>query len=285
MTIRGTTRLAGVLGWPVTQSRSPLLHNHWLRALGIDGAYVPLPVRPDTVEQAIRALPALGFAGANVTIPHKEAAARVADRLDPAARAIGAVNTLVCAPDGTLEGLNTDAPGFLATLRDQVPAWRAEAGAALVLGAGGASRAVVWALLQTGVASVTLVNRDEARARALAADFDPAGGLIVVRPWSELPQAVASAALLVNTTSLGMAGQPPLPLALDPLPATAVVADLVYVPLHTPLLAAARARGLAVADGLGHLIAQARLGFTRWFGQEPPRDGAARALLEADLHG
>ena len=278
--LSGRTRLAGVLGWPVAHSLSPRLHGHWLRRYGIDGAYVPLAVLPEHLEPALRALPILGFAGANLTIPHKEAAARLVDRRSSAAERIGAVNTVVVEPDGTLTGDNTDGYGFIASLIDSQVGWRAEAGPAVLLGAGGAARAVAVALLGAGVPEVRLLNRTPDRARALA---DALGGPIRVVPWQERGAALDGAALLVNTTSLGMRNQPPLVLALDALPRTAVVTDIVYTPLVTALLAVARARGNPVVDGLGMLVHQARPGFRAWFGVDPAVDQELRTAVLAGL--
>ncbi|PGH54891.1 shikimate dehydrogenase [Azospirillum palustre] len=269
--ISGKARIAGVMGWPIGHSRSPRLHGFWLRQYGIDGAYVPLAVAPERAEQAIRALPALGFRGCNVTVPLKEIAFRTVDRLDGTARRMGAVNTIVVAEDGALEGGNTDGFGFIENLRAEQPDWTAERGPAVVIGAGGAARAVVVALLDAGAPEVRLVNRTRARAEELAADLGAAGlnrGVTVV-DWVSRETALDGASLLVNTTTQGMAGQPALDLCLRALPASAVVNDIVYVPLETPLLAEARARGNPVAGGIGMLLHQARPGFKAWFGVEP----------------
>ncbi|MCA3301208.1 MAG: shikimate dehydrogenase, partial [Roseomonas sp.] len=232
--LSGHARLAGVFGFPVTHSRSPRLHGFWLQRYGIDGAYIPLGVAPERFGQAVRALVDLGFRGANVTIPHKLAAFEICDEVAPFARRAGAVNTLIFR-DGRIEGSNTDGFGFLESIREAAPGWRADAGPAVLLGAGGASRAIAAALLDAGAPRVTLVNRTAAKAEALARDL---GGPINVADRPPLEDA----ALLVNTTSLGMQGQPGLEVDLAPLPASAVVADIVYVPLETRLLAAARAR-------------------------------------------
>jgi shikimate dehydrogenase len=273
--LTGHARLAGVLGWPVSHSRSPRLHGHWLGTLGIDGAYVPLPVHPDRFAPAVRALADLGFRGANVTIPHKQAAFDICDVVDSTAQRAGAVNTLVF-HDGRIEGSNTDGYGFLESVRAEAPGWSAADGPAVLLGAGGAARAVAAALLDSGCPRLTLVNRSPARAEALAKDL---GGPITVADTPPLHDA----GLLVNTTSLGMLGQPALELDLAGLPATAVVADIVYVPLETPLLAKARARALRTVDGLGMLLHQARPGFTAWFGTAPVVDATLRALVAADI--
>jgi shikimate dehydrogenase len=276
--LTGRTRLAGIMGWPVGHSLSPRLHGHWLRRHGIDGAYVPLAVPPDRLEQALRALPALGFRGCNLTIPHKEAALALVDRASPLARRIGAVNTVVVEPDDTLSGDNTDGFGFLANLVAGCPGWRAEAGPAVLLGAGGAARAVTVALLDAGAPEVRLLNRTPDRARKLAAELN---GSVAAVPWAERAGALDGAALLANTTSLGMAGQPPLVLSLDALPRTALVTDVVYTPLITPLLAVARAHGNPVVDGLGMLLHQAHPGFRAWFGADPVVDDELRAVVLA----
>jgi shikimate dehydrogenase len=264
--LTGCSRVAGVMGWPVSHSRSPRLHGFWLRHYRIDGAYVPLPVRPEDFTQAVRALPKLGFAGANVTLPHKEAALAASDRSDPQARRIGAANTVIVAADGSLEARNTDGFGFLENLRSSVGDWRGSAGPAVIVGAGGAARAIAVALMDAGTPALRLVNRTVERAERLARDI---GGPVQVYRWADRARALPDAALLVNTTTLGMNGQPPLDLDLGGLPTTAVVNDAVYVPLETPLLAAARARGNTVVDGLGMLLHQARPGFAAWFGVEP----------------
>ncbi len=275
MIMSGKAMLAGVIGWPVSHSRSPRLHNYWLAHHGVDGAYVPLPVAPENLQAAIRALPLLGFAGVNITLPHKEAALAVMDRVTPAARRIGAVNTLVIR-DGVLVGDNTDAFGFLENLRSGAPGWRSEAGPAVVLGAGGAARAVLAALIDVGVPEIRLVNRTTGRAEKLAAEIF---GPIRVLPWAEREAALDGANLLVNTTVLGMEGAPPLELALERLPRHAVVNDIVYAPLETELLAAARAGGHTAVDGLGMLLHQARPGFEAWFGIAPEVTAALRAFL------
>jgi shikimate dehydrogenase len=266
MILSGKAKLAGVLGWPVGHSRSPRLHGYWLEQHHIDGAYVPLAVRPEDFADVFRALPRMGFAGANVTIPHKEKALALADHVEPLARRIGAVNTLVVRENGSIDGRNTDAFGFLENMRHAIPGFKSAAGPAVVIGAGGASRAVVAALLDDGVPEVRLINRTRHRAEEVAAAL---GGAIEVIAWEERAEALAGAALLVNTTSLGMTGQPPLDLALDALPLEAHVNDIVYVPLETPLLAEARQRGHRAVDGLGMLLHQARAGFHAWFGVMP----------------
>ncbi|GAN68099.1 shikimate dehydrogenase [Acetobacter orleanensis] len=277
--ITGKARLAGVLGWPVSHSRSPALHNYWLRRYGIDGAYVPLPVRPDQFEAAVRGLQAAGFRGANVTIPHKEAACALADELDPSAQRAGAVNTLVFEADGRIRGLSTDGSGFVASLEAsglRLPA----SGRALLLGAGGAARSVA-AALQDGGVQVAVTNRTQERADTLARLLP---GLEVV-PWAEWEAGLGGYDLLVNTTSLGMEGGPD-PLFCPSLKAASqalVVADIVYVPRQTPLLAEAAQQGLKTLGGLGMLLHQARLGFREWFGQDPVVDAQTEAALTASL--
>ena len=281
MLLSGKARIAGVMGWPVGHSRSPRLHGHWFQRYGIDGTYIPLPVRPEDVEPAFRALPRVGFRGWNVTVPHKEAAARLVDELDPAAKRIGAVNTVLVLEDGRTRGLNTDGAGFLANLRQQVPQWRAEGGPVVVLGAGGSARAVAAALLDAGVPALRLVNRTVARAAQLAAELKGLGP-IASAGWDNLEHALADAALLVNCTSLGMTGQPPLEIELAPLSPGAVVADLVYAPLETQLLSAARRRGNPAVEGLGMLLHQAVPGFAHWGGVVAEVDEALRAVVLAD---
>ena len=271
---------AGVMGWPVEHSRSPIVHGFWLEQYRIAGEYVLLPVPPAELGAALRALPERGLAGCNLTLPHKEAALALVDRIEPAARRIGAINTIVVAPDGSLEGRNTDAFGFHANLEASLPGWSAAAGPVVVLGAGGGARAVVAALLDHGAPEIRLLNRSRGRAEALARSL---GGPITVRDWAEREAALANAALLVNTTSLGQNGQPPLELALAALPERAIVADIVYVPLETRLLAAARARGNAAVDGLGMLLHQARPGFHAWFGIMPEVTPALRRRVLASL--
>ncbi|TFL17550.1 shikimate dehydrogenase [Jannaschia formosa] len=270
------TRLAGVIGDPIAHSRSPRLHGHWLRRYGIDGHYVPLHVRAEDLEATLALLPRLGFAGINVTIPHKEAVFALADEVTDRARAVGAANTLTFR-DGRIHADNTDGYGFLANLRQEAPGRDARA-PALVLGAGGAARGVIAALLDEGAERVTLTNRSAGRAEALAELFGPR---VVTHPWERAAEALPGHALVVNTTSLGMAGNPPLELDLTGLDPTATVTDIVYTPLETPLLAAARARGNPVVDGLGMLLHQAVPGFRAWFGAEPQVDDALRAAVMA----
>lgn len=280
----GRTRVAGILGWPVAYSQSPRLHAYWLDKHGVDGAYLPLPVAPGNLAEAVRGLVALGFRGGNVTKPHKQEVMPLLDEITPTAMAIGAVNTLIVGDDGRITGTNSDAPGFLANLRATAPRWRTDRPAA-VLGAGGGARAVCAALLEGGVPEVRLFNRTVETAQALADHFR-AHHAAPIRALPFTQEAwraeAAEAGVAVNTTSLGMIGQPPLVLNLDALPGDAVVADIVYSPLETPFLAAAAARGLACVDGLGMLLHQGGIGFEAWFGVRPEVDDALRAyVLEA----
>lgn len=277
MILSGKARLAGVIGWPVSHSLSPRLHGYWLRQYRIDGAYLPLPVRPEALSPVIAGLAELGFRGVNVTIPHKQAVLKLCTNVDSTAERIGAVNTVVFR-DGGLHGSNSDAFGFLENLQRGAPDWQPAAGPAVVLGAGGAARAVIVALLDAGVPGIRLVNRTLARAEALAEAF---GERVAARSWEDAESELAEARLLVNSTSLGMTGQPDLALDLTALPRIAVVTDLVYAPLETPLLAAAKARGNTVVDGLGMLLHQARPGFKAWFGQRPEVTEDLRRFLLA----
>ncbi|MEH3145378.1 MAG: shikimate dehydrogenase [Methylobacterium frigidaeris] len=279
---------AFVVGHPIAHSRSPLIHGHWLAAHGLAGSYERIDVPPDSFAGFLRGFAEAGFVGGNVTIPHKEAAFRLADSLTPRARRIGAVNTLSLDAEGVLHGDNTDAPGFIAhldaSLGEGWPAATGTAGgrAALVVGAGGAARAIVVGLLDRGLSRILVANRTAERAGALCA-LDPER--VAALAWEDLPDRLPETGLLVNTTSLGMGSGPALVLDLSPLPADAAVADAVYVPLETPLLAAARARGLAAVDGLGMLLHQAVPGFARWFGVTPQVTPALRALVVADIEG
>lgn len=274
----GTMRKAFVVGHPIAHSRSPLIHGHWLETLGVDGGYERIDVHPDQIDAFLAGLPRSGFAGGNVTLPHKEAAHRAADRLDPAAELIGAANTLWL-EDGRLVAGNTDAYGFAANLDHEAPDWR-EGRTALVLGAGGAARAVLFALKEAGFRDIRLVNRTLARARELADRF---GAGISAHGWDEARALAADADLLVNTTSLGMGGAGGPPVDVTPLPDRAIVTDIVYAPLETPLLGAARGRGLRTVDGLGMLLHQAVPGFERWFGVRPEVTPSLRARIVADL--
>jgi shikimate dehydrogenase len=271
-------RAACVIGWPAAHSRSPLIHRYWLKLHGIAGDYRAEAVPPEQFAAFVQTLAAHGYVGANVTLPHK-AAALALSQPDARAQAIGAANTLWL-DDGVLRSTNTDAEGFIANLGAAAPGWDAGIKTALVLGAGGAARAVVFGLVERGVPRIFIANRTLARGKALAAAFPSAAQAIT---WEAVGEHLSATRLLVNTTTLGMAGQPPLAVVLDRLPDDAVVADLVYVPLETGLLAAARQRGLRRADGLGMLLHQAVRGFSLWFGVTPKVTAELRALVEADL--
>ncbi len=276
---------ACIVGWPVEHSRSPALHGFWLKQHGIDGHYGRLPVEPK--REALEALVAFlkrtpNARGCNLTLPHKIDIMPLLDRIHPDAERIGAVNTVVKQPDGTLEGRNSDAFGFLAALKEGAPDWRAEAGPVVVLGAGGAARAVISALVDAGVPELRLLNRTQETAIDLGMVFTPEDGRqIVIERWEERARVLAGATLLVNTTSLGMKGAPPLELDLAALPKSATVDDIVSVPLETPLLAAARARGHRCVDGLGMLLHQGRMGFEAWFGHKVAVSAAQRAAVLA----
>jgi shikimate dehydrogenase len=277
MTAVTKPRAACLIGWPAAHSRSPLIHHYWLRALGIEGGYNIEAVPPEGFAEFVLHLSAHGFVGANVTIPHKERALALT-KPDARARAVGAANTLWY-EGGELRSTNTDIEGFLSNLDACAPGWDA-ATDALVLGAGGSSRAVVFGLIERGISRVHLANRTIERARVLADQFGASVGLVA---WEAIDSLLPRAGLLVNTTSLGMSGQPALELDTSLLPSHALVADLVYAPLETPLLSAARARGLKTADGLGMLLHQAVRGFELWFGQRPEVTSELRTLVEADL--
>ena len=270
-------RAACLIGWPAAHSRSPLIHHHWLRTLGIEGGYVIEAVPPDELQDFVLRLSAHGFVGANITIPHKERALALT-KPDARACAVGAANTLWY-EGRELRSTNTDIEGFINNLDARASGWDATE-EALVLGAGGSSRAVVFGLIERGIKRIHLANRTAERARALADQF---GANVHPVAWDDIDEALPRAGLLVNTTSLGMRGQPALEVDVGRLPTHAVVADLVYVPLETPLLAAAKTRGLKTADGLGMLLHQAVRGFELWFHQRPEVTSELRALVEADL--
>ncbi|MGV1015494.1 MAG: shikimate dehydrogenase [Methyloceanibacter sp.] len=277
---------ACVIGWPVEHSRSPLIHRYWLKQYGIDGAYEKEAVPPGEAEDFMRSLAARGYVGANVTLPHKLSALKAADIADDAAYAIGAANTLWLDGEGRLNATNTDAAGFMTNLNVQAPHWNKERLPALVLGAGGAARAILYGLLQAGAEKILLANRTRDKALALADYFGPmseAANWIEVVDWKDREAALADCGLLVNTTSLGMTGQAPLELDLAKLREDAVVSDLVYTPLVTPLLAAARNRGKVAVDGLGMLLHQAGPGFALWFGVRPEVTPELRAHVAASL--
>jgi shikimate dehydrogenase len=258
--------IAGLLGWPVAHSRSPVIHNHWLGRYGIPGRYVLFPVPPEKLETALRGLPVLGLRGCNVTTPHKQAVMPLVDHVDEMARRIGAVNTIVARPDGSLSGFNNDGNGFVQSVRDAAPQWQPGTGPIAVVGAGGAARAVVASLAAQGAREIRVVNRTLARAQQMADDYGPPVKAI---PWEQRHDVLDDIALLVNSTNQGMAGKPPLDLSLDRLAPGAIVGDLIYTPPVTPLLAAARARGNLTVNGLGLLLNQARPAFNAWFGVMP----------------
>ncbi len=276
--------LAGVMGWPVAHSRSPLIHNYWLQKYGLTGSYVQLPVAPGTLATAIPGLKALGFKGCNVTIPHKVEAMAFMDELDIMAKRMGAMNTIVVQADGSLKGFNTDGYGYIQSLLDAKPNLQADAGPVTVLGAGGAARAVVLSLADRGAKEIRLLNRSPAAAQALADEFgNEFGDVVKAVPWAARHAALSGVALLVNTTSQGMHGNPALDLDLTDLPRGALVSDVIYVPLETPLLQAAKARGNPTVDGLGMLLNQARPAFEAWFGVLPDITPELQRMVEATL--
>jgi shikimate dehydrogenase len=272
--------LAGLMGWPVMHSRSPKLHNYWFETHGLAGTYVPLGIEPGKLEAALHALAPLGFAGCNLTIPHKETALAFVDEVDAMARRMGASSCIVVRRDGSLLATNNDGYGFIEGILEADPGWRADAGPIVVIGAGGGSRAVVYSLAERGAREIRLFNRTFGRAEALAQEF---GGPIKAMPWDERHAALDGAAMVVNTTSQGMVGQPALELDLNKLPTRALVADIVYIPRETPLLAAARSRGNRTVNGLGMLLHQARPAWKAWFGIEPRVTPELRALIEATI--
>jgi shikimate dehydrogenase len=269
-------KLAGVMGMPIFQSRSPIIHNHWIALHGIKAAYGHFPVQIDQVEAAIRGLSALGLAGCNITLPHKVKAMALMDHLTPMAQRVGAINCIVVQADGSLHGHNNDGYGYLQSIRDEKSDWRADAGPITLLGAGGAARAVIMALIDAGAKEIRLLNRTRDKAQELAA-LNPS--VVKVHDWSERHAALAAAAMLINTTNQGMYDQPPLDLMLDDLPGTALVSDLIYVPLETPLIKAAKARGHVAINGLGMLLNQAVPAFEAWFGIKPVIDAALRQKI------
>jgi shikimate dehydrogenase len=275
--VTASARAACVVGWPIDHSRSPLIHNYWLKKYGVAGEYRREAVPPDEFPAFVQSLAARGYAGANVTVPHKEAAL-AASQPDDRARAVGAANTLWF--DGPLRSTNTDVEGFLDNLDTCAPGWDRGLKHAVVFGAGGAARAVLYGLLERGIERIVVVNRTQSRADALRERF---GARVTLVRWDERDAALAEAALLVNTTTLGMHGQPALGIDIGRLPRHAIVADLVYVPLVTPLAADAKSAGLRVADGLGMLMHQAVRGFSLWFGRKPEITAELRTLLEADI--
>jgi shikimate dehydrogenase len=261
-------------------SRSPLLHNYWFKRHGLAGTYVPLAVRPDDLAAALRALRPLGFAGCNLTIPLKQHAMSIVDETDAVAKRIGAISCVIVRPDGSLYGTNNDWYGFVHNLRQEQPGWRADAGPVVVLGAGGGSRAVCYGLMQEGAKEIRLVNRTFARARGIAGEF---GGAIKALPWESRHEVLEGAAMVVNATSQGMVGEPALDIRLDKLSKSALAADIIYTPLETPFLAAARIRGNRTVNGIGMLLHQGRPAWKAWFGIDVDVTPELRSLLERSL--
>ena len=268
--------LAGVIGSPVAHSRSPALHGHWLKRYGIAGHYVPLDITAADLEEALRAMPRMGFVGANVTIPHKEKVMKIADLVTDRAAVMGAANTLIFRADWKIHADNTDGYGFIENLRQGAPGWDPAAGPAAVIGAGGAARAVVASLIDVGVTEIRLTNRTRARSDALRQEF---GTKVNVYDWVQAGNAIDGAATVINASSLGMVGKAEFRVPLDALSSDAVVTDLVYTPLETAFLAQAAERGCRTVDGLGMLLYQAAPAFERWFGVRPDVDDAARAAV------
>lgn len=268
--------LAGVIGSPISHSRSPALHGHWLKLYGIRGFYIPMDVAQSDLAEVLRTLPKLGFVGVNVTIPHKETVLALADVVTDRAALIGAANTLIFRKDGRIHADNTDGYGFIANLRQNAPSWQPETGPAAVFGAGGAARAVIASLIEVGVPEIRIANRTRQRAETLRHEF---GAKLEVYDWVQAGNMVEDAATVVNTTSLGMVGKPEFRVPLDGLSPAAVVTDLVYTPLRTQFLEQAAAQGCITVDGLGMLLHQAAPAFERWFGQRPEVDAATRAAV------
>ena len=272
--------LAGVMGWPVKHSRSPLLHNYWFQQHHLAGTYVPLAIPPTGLKAALRALHPLGFAGCNLTLPHKQEAMKWVDEVDTVAKSIGAISCVVVRPDGSLAGTNNDCYGFIQSIREEQPGWRADAGPSVVIGSGGGARAVCYGLAQEGAREIRLVNRTFDRAKKIAEDF---AGPIKALPWEQRHEALDGAAMVVNTTSQGMTGQSALDVKLDKLPARALAVDIIYIPLETPFLRAARKRGNLTVNGLGMLLHQGRPAWRAWFGIEPAVTAELRATMEKSI--
>ena len=282
MTDSDRFHMAGVMGWPVMHSRSPMMHNYWMEQQGLAGTYVPLAIEPGKIGPALRAMHPLGFAGCNLTIPHKQDAMEIVDEVDEVAKKIGAISCVVVRDDGSLFGTNNDWLGFLGNLKEFRPDWRADAGPVTVIGAGGGSRAVCYALLDQGVTEIRLVNRTRERAEKLAEEF---GGPIEVHSWEERHDALDGVAMAVNVTSQGMQGETALDIQLDALPVDAIAADIIYIPLETPFLAAARARGNPTLNGVGMLLHQGPPAWKRWFGVEPQVTPDLRTEMEKSISG
>jgi shikimate dehydrogenase len=280
MSLSDKFHMAGVVGWPVMHSRSPLMHNYWMEQQGLQGTYVPLAIKPGELELALRAMHPLGFSGCNVTIPHKLDAMEIVDEVDDVAQKIGAISCIVVRKDGSLFGTNNDWLGFLGNIKQHQPNWQANAGPVAVIGAGGGSRAVCYGLMQEGATEIRLINRTEERARIIADEFD---GPISVLPWQERHDALEGVAMVVNSTNQGMVGETALDLNLDKLSNTALAADIIYTPLETPFLAAARERGNPTVNGLGMLIHQGPPAWKRWFGLEPTVTAELREKMEQSI--
>jgi shikimate dehydrogenase len=272
--------LAGVMGHPVMHSRSPLMHGYWFEQQGIKGAYLPLDIAPNNLKAALRALPVLGFQGCNLTIPHKQAALKIVDVCDDVARKIGAISCVVVQSDGTLFGTNNDWLGFLGNLNQEFPHWQKEINSAVVIGAGGGARAICYALIQAGIGAITVVNRTEKTAQKLAKDL---GHPITVQNWDHRHAILALADLVVNTTNQGMVGQPALDLKISHLNPNAIVADIIYTPLLSPLLVAAAQRGNRTINGLGMLLHQGIPAWEKWFGRSPTVDETLVSVMKKDL--
>ena len=272
--------LAGVMGWPVMHSRSPMVHNYWFEKHGLAGRYLPLAIRPEHLAGALRGLHPLGFAGVNITIPHKQEAMKIVHEVDALAKSIGAISCVMVRPDGSLAGTNNDCYGFIQAIRQEQPGWRPDSGPITVIGAGGGSRAVCYGLAQEGAREIRLVNRTFERAKEIAEEFS---GPIKALRWDDRHEALDGAATVVNTTSQGMVGNPALDLRLDKLPRSALAADIIYIPLETPFLAAARKRGNRTINGLGMLLNQARPAWKAWFGIEPEVTPELRAMVERTI--
>ena len=273
--------LAGVMGWPISQSRSPILHNYWINKYKLNGRYVPLAVRPERLTDAIRGLPALGFRGCNLTMPHKQMAMTMVDSLTDTAKRIGAVNCIVVGDDGKMSGTNNDGNGYVLSVQEVVPSWKPDIGPIAILGAGGDARAIIVAMLERGAKEIRLINRTYEKAEQLAKDFG-----VAIKPmrWEKRAGAIADVALLTNATNQGMTGKPPLDISLDRLSKHTLVSDLIYVPPETHFLAAAKARGNVTVNGLGMLLHQARPAFKAWFGVMPEITPDLRATIMATFN-
>lgn len=277
----GEFGLAGVMGWPIAQSRSPVIHNYWLEKYKINGRYVPLAVKPERLPDAIRGLPALGFRGCNLTMPHKQMAMAMVDSLTDTAKRIGALNCIVVGDDGKLLGVNNDGNGYVLSVQEVAPQWTPDAGPIAILGAGGAARALIVALLERGAKEIRLINRTLEKAEQLAKEY---GAAIKPMAWDKRSDVIGDVALLANATSQGMIGKPALDISLDRLSKQTLVSDLIYVPPETPFLAAAKARGNVTINGLGMLLHQARPAFQAWFGVMPEITPELRAAVMATFN-